>query len=166
MIVDSKMECAQTYPEANIIPGRNAIPDDKGRALMANRFFQEMINVKTGPHVGKIIVVVPPASLEAVAAKAAASAPKGKGAKAASEADAAADAATSTPPTEESAVSNLELGPAIKIIRTLTVVDQLQQIAGNDPRQEVKEAAEAQIDKLAAQALKEAAGGKKDDAGQ
>ncbi len=150
MIVDSTLECAQTYPEANIIPGRNAIPDDKGRALMANKFFLDMINVKTGPFVGKVIVVVPPAD-EKTAAKIKETL-EGPGPK----------VPTAQPP-QETAVSNLTLANAIKMVRTLTVVDQIQHIATNDPRPEVQQAAEERIEKLAKDAQK-AGGSKKEDA--
>ncbi len=150
MIVDSKLECAQTYPEANIIPGRNAIPDDKGRLLMANPFFLDMVNVKSGPHVGKVVVVVPPAD-EVTSAKTKAT-QEGPGPK----------VPTAQPP-QETAVSNLSLANAIKIVRTLTVVDQIQHIATNDPRPEVQQAAEERIEKLAKDAQK--GGNKKEDAG-
>lgn len=144
MIVDSKMECAQMYPEANIIPGRNAIPDDKGRELMQNKYFLDMINVKSGPHAGKVVVVVPPAD-EQSSAKAL-EVVKGDGPK-----------VPTANPITETAVSNLTLGNAIKMVRTLTVVDQIQHIAVNDPRQEVKDAAEARINALAKAAEKGAA---------
>jgi hypothetical protein len=143
MIVDSKMECAQMYPEANIIPGRNAIPDDKGRELMQNKFFLDMINVKTGPHAGKVIVVVPPAD-EKMAAKVKESF------------KAAGPEVPTANAMQETAVSNLALANAIKMVRTLSVVDQIQHIAVNDPRPEVKEEAEARIEALAKAALKAA----------
>lgn len=151
MIVDSTLECVHTYPtairEVNIIPGRNAIPDDVGRLLMANKGFQDMINSKAVGFVGKLVVVVPPAPAPGEAS--AEAKPDKKAGKV------SAPAPAIDPDKGECATSNMTLAAAIKLVRELEIVEQIQDIMLKDPRQEVKAAAESRITELAQKALQE-----------
>ncbi len=125
-------------------------PDTVGRELMELKSFRDSLK---HAEPGKLVIEIPPAPLvEPVAETAVAgkgkTGPKGKGAKAAPEDD--------EDPVEPTAVSDLKLGEAIKVIRTLTVAGQIEEIYNKDPRSEVKEECQKRLDKLIEEAKLEA----------
>lgn len=143
MVIDSLLKCVQTYhvlgTDVDIKPGRNLIRDDLGRALMASKPFQDMINAKALGFAGQVTVAIPPAADPATVKPVA-------GAK-----------APATPPDGETAVSGMNVPDAVKVINECKDVDQLRDILVRDPRAGIKKAVEARIDILAGEARDEQA---------
>ena len=143
MIIVSTLECAQTYDlpsggRVDLTPGRNGIRDDWGRELLGLKSFQDMLATTHPAFMGKIKVVIPPAEDPAKVVPA-----KGK------------KATPAPPPDGETAVSNLPIDEAVRQVRQLEVVEQLQDIMLRDPRPDIKAAAEERIQRLAEMALAE-----------
>jgi hypothetical protein len=153
MVIFSKLLCVQTYHlsmgQVAIIPGRNAYDDGIGRELMALPSFQDALK---HAQPGTLIIEIQPAPLPKEEAEEVTAGEKGKPGRPSNK-----PRANKEPTVEATAVSSLGIGEAIKVIRTLTVADQIESIYNKDPREEVKEECQKRLDKLIAEATAEAA---------
>ena len=61
MIVQSKLECVHQYPEVDLVPGVNMIPDSIGRKLIEHKGWKELMSSKHPSIFGKVKILVPPA---------------------------------------------------------------------------------------------------------
>jgi hypothetical protein len=151
MVLFSKLLCVQTYHlsmgQVAIIPGRNAYDDGIGRELLALPSFQDALKHAAGT----LIIEIHPAPLPKEEAEEVPADGKGKPGRPANKPKAKG------PEVEPTAVSALGIGDAIKVIRTLTVADQIEAIYNKDPREEIKEECQKRLDKLIAEAQAEAA---------
>lgn len=159
MIVDSSLDCLHSYPtairEVTILPGRNLIPDDVGRLLMQSYPFLEMVNAKATGYAGRLLVILPPAPEYAAPSESAqGKGVKGKGKGGKNELEQAPSIPAGRAP-RESPTSNRALVDALSDIRECSIVETLQEILVNDPREEVQQAAEGRIRQIAEEAMNE-----------